>query len=75
MRYISPYMLMIKVNLEPVYGILLVCFYSEAKEKRDTVFYVAIWVMLSEIFFNQSGFKRSFVLKARKSVFYTNIQE
>lgn len=60
MKYISPFTLILTINLEPVYGIILAFFIFGESEQMSPVFYVAAAVMISAIVING-------VLKARKS--------
>jgi drug/metabolite transporter (DMT)-like permease len=51
-RYISPYTIVLTVNLETVYGIIwAILFYNENKELKPT-FYVGVVIILSAIFLN-----------------------
>ena len=60
MKYISPFTLILTVNLEPVYGIILAFFIFGESEQMSPVFYGASVVMIGAIIVNG-------VLKARKS--------
>jgi drug/metabolite transporter (DMT)-like permease len=59
MKYISPFTLILTVNLEPIYGIILAFFIFGESEKMSAVFYAASLVMILAIVING-------VLKARK---------
>ena len=59
MKYISPFTLILTVNLEPIYGIILAFFIFGESEKMSTVFYGASLVMILPIVINE-------VIKARK---------
>ena len=59
MRYISPFTLILTVNLEPIYGIILAFFIFGESEKMSAVFYGASLVMILAIVING-------VIKARK---------
>lgn len=59
MKYISPFTLILTVNLEPVYGIILAFFIFGESEHMSSVFYVASLVMILAIVVN--GF-----IKAKK---------
>lgn len=59
MQYISPFTLILTVNLEPVYGIILAFFIFEESEKMSAVFYIASFVMIMAIVANG-------LIKARK---------
>ena len=52
MKYISPFTLILTVNLEPVYGIILAFFIFEDSEHMTPVFYIATIVMILAIFAN-----------------------
>lgn len=52
MKYISPFTLILTVNLEPVYGIILAFFIFGNSEHMSPVFYVASAVMLLAIVVN-----------------------
>ena len=60
MKYISPFTLILTVNLEPVYGIILAFFIFGESEKMSMVFYGASLVMIAAIVVNG-------VLKSRKN--------
>ena len=59
MKYISPFTLILTVNLEPVYGIILAFFIFGESEHMSPVFYIASVVMILSIFANG-------ILKARR---------
>lgn len=52
MKYISPFTLILTVNLEPVYGIILAFFIFGESEHMSPVFYVASLVMILAIVAN-----------------------
>ncbi len=52
MKYISPFTLILTVNLEPVYGIILAFFIFGESEHMSPVFYVASAVMILAIIVN-----------------------
>jgi drug/metabolite transporter (DMT)-like permease len=52
MKYISPFTLILTVNLEPVYGIILAFFIFGESEHMGSVFYVASLVMILAIVVN-----------------------
>ncbi|MCC2589662.1 DMT family transporter [Chryseobacterium sp. MFBS3-17] len=60
MKYISPFTLVLTVNLEPVYGIILAFFIFGASEQMSVMFYVASFVMIAAIVVNG-------IIKSRKS--------
>lgn len=61
MKYISPFTLILTVNLEPVYGIILAFFIFGDSEQMSPVFYIASLIMILAIVANG-------VIKARKTV-------
>jgi drug/metabolite transporter (DMT)-like permease len=67
MKYISPFTLILTVNLEPVYGIILAFFIFGESEQMSPIFYVASLVMISAIVING-------VLKARKATATKNLE-
>jgi drug/metabolite transporter (DMT)-like permease len=52
MKFISPFTLILTVNLEPVYGIILAFFIFGASEHMSLVFYGASFVMIASIVVN-----------------------
>lgn len=60
MKYISPFTLILTVNLEPIYGIILAFFIFGDSEKMSVTFYVASLVMILAIVANG-------ILKAKKA--------
>ena len=60
MKYISPFTLILTINLEPVYGIILAFFIFGESEQMSPVFYIASVMMILAIVANG-------VIKARKS--------
>lgn len=61
MKYISPFTLILTVNLEPVYGIVLAYFIFGDSEHMSPVFYIASLVMVVSIVANG-------IVKSRKAV-------
>jgi drug/metabolite transporter (DMT)-like permease len=59
MKYISPFTLILTVNLEPIYGIILAFFIFGESEKMSSIFYGASLVMILAIVVNG-------IIKARK---------
>lgn len=59
MKYISPFTLILTVNLEPVYGIILAFFIFGESEHMSPIFYIASLVMIVSIVVNG-------LIKARK---------
>ena len=60
MKFISPFTLILTVNLEPVYGIILAFFIFGASEEMSPVFYVASFIMILAIVANG-------IIKSRKN--------
>ena len=60
MKYISPFTLILTINLEPVYGIILAFFIFGESEQMSPVFYIASFIMILAIIANG-------VIKARKA--------
>ncbi|MFP3598534.1 DMT family transporter [Chryseobacterium sp. SIMBA_029] len=60
MKYISPFTLILTVNLEPVYGIILAFFIFGESEHMSPIFYIASAVMILAIVVNG-------LIKARKT--------
>ena len=52
MKFISPFTLILTVNLEPVYGIILAFFIFGASEHMSPVFYIASFIMIMAIVAN-----------------------
>ncbi len=52
MKYISPYTVMLTINLEPVYGILLAFLIFGESEKMNALFYVGAGVILLTVIAN-----------------------
>ncbi|UZT96960.1 EamA family transporter [Chryseobacterium fluminis] len=52
MKYISPFTLILTVNLEPVYGIILAFFIFGESEHMSSIFYIASGVMILAIIAN-----------------------
>lgn len=60
MKYISPFTLILTVNLEPIYGIILAFFIFGESEQMSPIFYIASLIMILAIIANG-------VIKARKN--------
>ncbi|MDR2236702.1 MAG: DMT family transporter [Chryseobacterium sp.] len=60
MKYISPFTLILTVNLEPVYGIILAFFIFGESEHMSPIFYIASAVMILAIIVNG-------IIKSRKT--------
>ncbi len=67
MKYISPFTLILTVNLEPVYGIILAFFIFGESEQMSGVFYIASFIMILAIIANG-------VIKARKNTATTKVE-
>ncbi|WP_395047205.1 DMT family transporter [Flavobacterium sp.] len=59
MKYLSPYTVMLTINLEPIYGIILALIVFNDKEKMSMQFYIGALIILSTVILNG-------VLKNRK---------
>ncbi|QOW11753.1 DMT family transporter [Kaistella flava (ex Peng et al. 2021)] len=68
MKYISPFTLILTVNLEPVYGIILAFFIFGESEQMSPIFYGASLIMISAIIVNG-------VLKSRKNTAAKKLQD
>lgn len=60
MQYISPFTLILTVNLEPVYGIILAFFIFGDSEQMSPIFYIASLIMILAIVANG-------IIKARRA--------
>lgn len=60
MKYISPFTLILTVNLEPVYGIILAYFIFGDSEQMSPIFYIASLIMILAIVANG-------IIKARRA--------
>lgn len=52
MQFLSPYTVMLTINLEPVYGIILALLFFPEKEKMSFGFYIGALVILSTVIMN-----------------------
>ncbi|WP_309608848.1 DMT family transporter [Flavobacterium sp.] len=52
MKYLSPYTVMLTINLEPIYGIVLALLIFNDKEKMSPQFYVGALIILSTVILN-----------------------
>lgn len=52
MKYLSPYTVMLTINLEPIYGIVLALFIFSEKEKMSFTFYIGALIILSTVILN-----------------------
>jgi len=62
-KYFTPYTILLNVNLEPVYGIILASLVFGESEKMTPVFYIATSVMILSIIVNGVIKNRQFSLK------------
>lgn len=61
MKFLSPYTVMLTINLEPIYGIILAVLIFEEKEKMSVEFYIGALVILLTVILNG-------ILKYRKKL-------
>lgn len=52
MKFLSPYTVMLTINLEPIYGILLALFIFSDSEEMNSMFYVGALIILSTVVIN-----------------------
>lgn len=52
MKYLSPYTVMLTINLEPIYGIILAVLVFEEKEKMRLEFYIGAFIILLTVLIN-----------------------
>ncbi|RZJ61916.1 MAG: DMT family transporter [Flavobacterium sp.] len=52
MKFLSPYTVMLTINLEPVYGIILAVIVFNEKEKMSAAFYIGAAVILTTVILN-----------------------
>ena len=52
MKYLSPYTVMLTINLEPIYGIILAVIVFQEKEKMSSEFYLGAAIILSTVIAN-----------------------
>jgi drug/metabolite transporter (DMT)-like permease len=52
MKFISPFTVMLTINLEPIYGILLAILVFEEKEKMSSLFYIGAVIILFTVVLN-----------------------
>ncbi len=58
MQYLSPYTVMLTINLEPIYGIILAIIVFQEKEKMSAGFYIGALIILLTVIIN--GFVKYF---------------
>lgn len=61
MKFLSPYTVMLTINLEPLYGILLAVLVFEEKEKMSLEFYLGAIIILATVLLNA-------LIKSRKKL-------
>lgn len=59
MKFLSPYTVMLTINLEPIYGIILAVLIFQEKEKMSFEFYIGAFIILLTVLLNA-------LLKSRK---------
>ena len=69
MRHLSPYTIMLTINLEPVYGILLAFWIFGSDEKMSPGFYYGALIILSTVIINGILKTRRKIKRQRKSSF------
>lgn len=52
MKFLSPYTVMLTINLEPIYGIILAVLIFEEKEKMSFGFYIGAFIILLTVLLN-----------------------
>lgn len=52
MKHLSPYTVMLTINLEPIYGIILAVLVFQEKEKMNPSFYLGAAIILSTVVLN-----------------------
>lgn len=52
MKFLSPYTVMLTINLEPIYGIILAVIVFEEKEKMSVQFYIGALIILLTVLLN-----------------------
>lgn len=60
MKYLSPYTVMLTINLEPIYGIILAVIIFKEKEKMSFEFYIGALIILCTVLINT-------LIKSRKT--------
>jgi drug/metabolite transporter (DMT)-like permease len=61
MKFLSPYTVMLTINLEPIYGIILAVLVFKEKEKMSFEFYIGAFIILTTVLLNA-------VIKSRKKL-------
>ncbi len=52
MKFLSPYTVMLTINLEPIYGIILAVIVFHDKEKMSIEFYIGALIILATVILN-----------------------
>jgi drug/metabolite transporter (DMT)-like permease len=52
MKFLSPYTVMLTINLEPIYGIILAVIVFQEKEKMSSQFYIGALIILATVILN-----------------------
>jgi len=65
MKYLSPYTVMLTINMEPVYGIILAVIVFNDKEKMSTPFYIGAAIIIITVIIN--GIVKNYEEKKVKS--------
>lgn len=52
MKHLTPYTVMLTINLEPIYGIILAVMVFKEKEKMSTEFYIGALIILATVLLN-----------------------
>jgi drug/metabolite transporter (DMT)-like permease len=61
MKFLSPYTVMLTINLEPIYGIILAVLIFEEKERMSFEFYIGAFIILLTVILNG-------IIKSRKKL-------
>jgi drug/metabolite transporter (DMT)-like permease len=61
MKFLSPYTVMLTINLEPIYGIILAVLIFKEKEKMSFEFYIGAFIILLTVILNS-------IIKSRKKL-------
>ncbi len=72
MKFLSPYTVMLTINLEPIYGIILAVLIFEDKEKMSFEFYIGAAIILLTVLLNAiiKSRKKSIKLRLNKGCFF-----
>ena len=52
MKFLTPYTVMLTINLEPIYGIVLAVIVFKDKEKMTSDFYIGAIIILATVIIN-----------------------